>query len=70
MSDDLRQEYDFSELGEPVRGKYAEAYRSGTNLVLLDEDVARAFPNDRAVNEALRLLIKLAKDQTDFSKGA
>ena len=70
MSDDLRQEYDFSEVGESVRGKYAEAYKSGTNLVLLDEDVARAFPDDKSVNEALRLLLKLAKDQVDLSEGA
>ena len=70
MEDDLRQEYNFSELGKPVRGKYAEAYKSGTNLVLLDEDVARAFPDDKSVNDALRLLMRLAKDQVDLSKGA
>lgn len=40
-----------------MRGKYVEQYREGTNLVLLDPDVAQAFPNDKAVNEALRLLI-------------
>lgn len=59
--DDLRPEYDFAELGRAARGKYAEAYRQGSNLVLLDEDVAKAFPNEKAVNEALRLLIKLAE---------
>jgi hypothetical protein len=61
--DDLRQEYDFSELKGAVRGKYAAQYREGTNLVRLDEDVARAFPTDEAVNEALRLLMKLAAAQ-------
>ena len=63
MADDVKPEYDFSKLGEPVRGKYAEAYKQGSNLVLLDEDVAKAFPNERAVNEALRLLMTLAKQQ-------
>ena len=56
---DPRAEYDLSKLGKPVRGKYAEAYKKGTNLVLLDEDVARAFPNAKAVNDALRLLMTL-----------
>ena len=63
MADDVKPEYDFSELGKPVRGKYAEAYKQGSNLVLLDEDVAKAFPSERAVNEALRLLMTLAKQQ-------
>lgn len=55
MEDELRSEYDFSKLQGGVRGKYVDRYRSGTNLVLLDPDVAQAFPNDEAVNEALRL---------------
>ena len=59
----LRPEYDFSELGNAVRGKYVEAYKQGSNLVLLDEDIAKAFPNERAVNDALRLLMNLAKQQ-------
>ena len=59
--DDLRPEYDFAELGRATRGKYADAYRQGSNLVLLDEDVAQAFPNEKTVNEALRLLIKLTE---------
>jgi hypothetical protein len=62
--DDLQPEYDFSKMGNPTRGKYAEAYKQGSNLVLLDEDVAKAFPNEKAVNEALRLLMNLAKQQT------
>jgi len=56
--DDLRTEYDFSELKGGVRGKYAERYREGTNLVLLDPDVAAAFPDAKAVNDALRLLLE------------
>lgn len=54
-NDDLRPEYDFSKLGKPVRGKYAEAYKQGSN-------VAKVF-NAKAVNDALRLLMKLAKQQ-------
>jgi hypothetical protein len=43
-----------------VRGKYAAAYRQGTNLVLLDRDVADAFPDSQAVNQALRAVIEAA----------
>ncbi len=60
--DELRPEYDLREpLKGGVRGKYADRYREGTNLVLLDHDVAEAFPTDKAVNEALRLVIQLTK---------
>jgi hypothetical protein len=48
-------------LREDVRGKYAKRYKQGTNLVLLSPDVAKDFPNDEAVNEALRLVIQLKK---------
>ena len=41
-----------------VRGKYVECYREGTNVVLLDPDVAAAFPDAKAVNDALRLLLR------------
>ena len=65
MDDDLRPEYDLSQLLKGgVRGKYAERYRAGTNLVLLAADVAHAFPNEEAVNQALRLVIQLAKIPT------
>lgn len=63
MDDELRPEYDFSKLEGGVRGKYVERYRAGTNLVLLDHDVAQAFPNEGAVNEALRLLMQIAQRQ-------
>lgn len=56
--DDLRPEYDFSRMKGGVRGKYVERYREGTNLVLLDPDVAAAFPDAKAVNDALRLLLE------------
>ena len=60
--DELRSEYDFAQMEGGIKGKYAERYRAGTNLVLLDPDVAKAFPTDKAVNEALRLLAKIAKE--------
>ena len=44
MEDDPRPEYDFSQLKNRVRGKYAERYKEGTNLILLAPDVAQAFP--------------------------
>lgn len=62
QKDDLRQEYDMKELlNKGVRGKYAARYHSGTNLVLLDPDVAKDFTDDKSVNESLRLVIKLSK---------
>lgn len=63
MEDELRPEYDFAQMKGGVRGKYVERYRTKTNLVLLDADVAQAFPNDEAVNDALRLLIQVAQRQ-------
>jgi hypothetical protein len=60
--DDLRPEYDLGELLRGgVRGKYAKRYHAGTNLVLLDTDVRKAFRSERAVNKALRLVIELRK---------
>jgi len=53
-------EYDFS---NAVRGKYYESYKQGTNVVLLDADVAEVFPSAAAVNDALRLLAALADAQ-------
>lgn len=58
QDDDLRPEYDFSQMKGGVRGKYVERFREGTNLVLLDPDVAAAFPDAKAVNDALRLLLE------------
>ena len=60
QDDELRAEYDLEELlPKGIRGKYVESYRAGTNLVLLEPDVARSFPDEKSVNEALRLVIKL-----------
>ena len=54
-SDGMRAEYDFR---SGVRGKYAKRYAEGTNIVLLEPDVAEAFPDSRAVNAALRKLMR------------
>jgi hypothetical protein len=56
-ADDMLLEYDFS---NAVRGKYYERYSQDTNVVRLDPDVAEAFPNATAVNDALRLLVAVA----------
>jgi hypothetical protein len=55
---EMRTEYDFS---GGVRGKYYEAYQQSTNVIVLDPDVAEIFRDSAAVNEALRLLAKIAK---------
>ena len=62
MDDDLRPEYDLTKLDGLVRGKYAERYCEGTNLILLEPDVAEAFSDSASVNEALRLLMKIAEN--------
>ena len=56
-AEELREEYDFS---QGVRGKYAARYSEGTNVVILDPDVAVAFPDSKAVNNALRALVDVA----------
>jgi hypothetical protein len=68
--DNLRDEYDFGVLARGVRGKYFRRASAGTNLVLLDPDVARTFRDSRSVNEALRLLANLAKDSARASRTA
>ncbi len=62
--DEMRAEYDLSKLKGRVRGKYVERYQSGTNLILLESDVQEAFPDAGAVNDALRMLMKVARRQT------
>ena len=63
LEDEMLPEYDFSKMKGGVRGKYVERYRTGTNVVLLDPDVAQAFPTSDSVNEALRLLIQIFQRQ-------
>ena len=59
--DTMRAEYDFAAMKGGVRGKYVKQYRAGTNLVLLEPEIAAAFPSDTAVNQALRAALLLAK---------
>jgi hypothetical protein len=58
---DLRPEYDFTAMKGGVRGKYVRRLREGTNIVLLEPEIAEAFPNDRAVNQALRGILDIAR---------
>ena len=67
-SDELRPEYNRDDLGHGIRGKHYEDYQSGTNLVLLSPDVAAIFPDEDAVNKALRDLIKLAQKSVSLTK--
>ena len=59
--DEMRSEYDFSSMKGGVRGKYVRRFRAGTNLVLLEPEVAKAFPTDAAVNEALRTILRATR---------
>jgi len=56
--DDLQPEYDFT---NAVRGKYYQRYQAGSNVILLDPDIARTFKDSESVNRALRLLLELAQ---------
>ena len=64
LNDWLRPEYKRSDLVKLVRGKYANQLRSATNVVVLDPQVAKVFPNDKSVNNALIGLIGLARSST------
>jgi hypothetical protein len=56
----MRPEYEF---GEGVRGKYAKRFSEGSNLIVLDPDVATLFPDSKSVNDALRAIAQVAKRQ-------
>jgi len=60
-SDELRPEYRREDFGPMERGKYAKRVRESSNVVVLDPEIAKAFPNSQAVNDALRGLLELAK---------
>ena len=62
--DEMRPEYD---LRGGVRGKYYKQYTAGTNLVLLEPDVAAVFPDSESVNQALRVLMKAAEQLDQVS---
>jgi hypothetical protein len=57
--DELREEYDFSQITGGVRGKYAKYYHEDVRVIMLDPDVAKIFPDAKSVNEALRALAKI-----------
>ena len=61
LEDDLLPNYDFANMTGGVKGKYVDRYRSGTNVILLDPDIADAFPTAESVNEALRMLLNIAQ---------
>jgi hypothetical protein len=67
-SEELRPAYRREDLGTGVRGKYFEAYRRGTDLVLLSPEVAKAFPTEEAVNDTLRSLIHIAQKSIGLTK--
>ena len=66
--DELRPEYDLSKLKGGVRGKYYEKARAGTNLVLIEPDLANVFPDTESVNRALRLLANAAEAAAGTSR--
>jgi hypothetical protein len=68
LDDEMRPEYDETMLKNGIRGKYVQRYQTGTNVVLLDPDVASVFPTSEAVNEALRLLMKVAHQSVEASR--
>jgi hypothetical protein len=59
--DELRPNYERSDFGEMVRGKYAQRLKTESNVVVLEPEIAAAFPNDEAVNNALRFLLSIAE---------
>lgn len=67
ISDWGEPEYKRSDLGELVRGKYAKRIRESTNIVVLDPQVAKIFPNDEAVNNALRGLIRSTRSDANLN---
>jgi hypothetical protein len=66
--EEMRKEYKREDLGKGVRGKYYVEYKKGSNLILLSPDVAKVFPDDASVNEALRSLMKIARQSTGLTK--
>jgi len=67
-ADDMKTEYKREDLGSGVRGKYFEAYKESHNIVLLQPEVAKAFPTEEAVNNALKSLIKVAQTSVGLTK--
>ena len=68
LEDDLRPEYDF-DFSKAVRGKYYKQYIESSNVVVLEPDVAAAFKNADAVNQALRAMLKFAEQTSSLTSG-
>lgn len=68
LRDELRPEYDFATLKGGVRGKYFKRASAGTNLILLDPDVARVFPDSKSVNQTLRVIAYLVERRGSASR--
>jgi hypothetical protein len=66
--DDMRKEYDLSKLAGGVRGKYYRRATAGTNLVLIEPDLAAMFPDSEAVNRALRAFAGDAKTPSESKR--
>jgi len=62
---DMLEEYDFS---KGIRGKYAKRYAVGTNVIVIEPDVAKYFPDHDSVNQALRSLSTIIKQQKKPTK--
>ncbi len=58
INSEILDEYDFS---KGIRGKYVQRYAAGSNVVVISPDVAELFPDSESVNEALRMLVKIAR---------
>ena len=67
LNDELRDEYDLSQMKGGVRGKYAKQYQEGVKLIMLEPDVAKIFPDAQSVNEVLRSLAKIIQQHQKFA---
>jgi len=61
IDNDLRTEYDFASMKGGIRGKYAKRYHTGTNLILIDPELAEAFPTEASVNDTLRAVLRITE---------
>ena len=68
LNGELHSEYDETLLKNGIRGKYAQQYAAGTNMLRLAPDVVAAFPNEKAVNEALRFALKVMEDTKQLAR--
>ena len=66
LNEDMLEEYDFS---DGVRGKYSQRYEEGSNVVVLDPDVAVVFPDSDSVNRALRALVDIIRQHSTDAAG-